>query len=118
MYVFLSVFFFQAEDGIRDGHVTGVQTCALPICSPRLRGRPPAARRGGPPAPPTGSSSEGRKEARTPCPHPYRPPLPITTASSPRMTSRPPAPADRSGIRGMSPPPTLAPSPPSSTGRT
>src|SRR5690625_1631544 len=24
--------FFQAEDGIRDGHVTGVQTCALPIC--------------------------------------------------------------------------------------
>src|SRR5690625_7777396 len=27
----LSFFFFQAEDGIRDGHVTGVQTCALPI---------------------------------------------------------------------------------------
>src|SRR5439155_15176491 len=28
--------FFQAEDGIRDGHVTGVQTCALPIsgCQP------------------------------------------------------------------------------------
>src|SRR6267143_6593617 len=26
------VFFFQAEDGIRDGTVTGVQTCALPIC--------------------------------------------------------------------------------------
>src|SRR5215510_11749653 len=25
------VFFFQAEDGIRCGHVTGVQTCALPI---------------------------------------------------------------------------------------
>src|SRR6266481_8862666 len=25
-------FFFQAEDGIRDGTVTGVQTCALPIC--------------------------------------------------------------------------------------
>src|SRR5690625_7412150 len=24
-------FFFHAEDGIRDGHVTGVQTCALPI---------------------------------------------------------------------------------------
>src|SRR5207253_8423711 len=24
-------FFFQAEDGIRAGHVTGVQTCALPI---------------------------------------------------------------------------------------
>src|SRR5207253_4789124 len=28
-----SLFFFQAEDGIRDGHVTGVQTCALPICT-------------------------------------------------------------------------------------
>src|SRR3989454_2504459 len=27
----LSVFFFQAEDGIRDYKVTGVQTCALPI---------------------------------------------------------------------------------------
>src|SRR5215510_10995628 len=27
----LLFFFFQAEDGIRDGHVTGVQTCALPI---------------------------------------------------------------------------------------
>src|SRR5690625_7588607 len=27
----MHVFFFQAEDGIRDGHVTGVQTCALPI---------------------------------------------------------------------------------------
>src|SRR5437762_4485152 len=25
-------FFFQAEDGIRDTSVTGVQTCALPIC--------------------------------------------------------------------------------------
>ena len=28
-----NVFFFQAEDGIRDRDVTGVQTCALPICS-------------------------------------------------------------------------------------
>src|SRR5256885_8019016 len=29
--VFLRFFFFQAEDGIRDYKVTGVQTCALPI---------------------------------------------------------------------------------------
>src|SRR5690606_39735180 len=29
----LLLFFFQAEDGIRDFHVTGVQTCALPICT-------------------------------------------------------------------------------------
>ena len=31
-YVVLIFFFFQAEDGIRDDLVTGVQTCALPIC--------------------------------------------------------------------------------------
>src|SRR2546430_7694852 len=30
----LSFFFFQAEDGIRDLTVTGVQTCALPISAP------------------------------------------------------------------------------------
>src|SRR5690606_41080692 len=30
-FISLSTFFFQAEDGIRDFHVTGVQTCALPI---------------------------------------------------------------------------------------
>src|SRR5690348_18438196 len=30
-WVCLFFFFFQAEDGIRDGRVTGVQTCALPI---------------------------------------------------------------------------------------
>src|SRR6266568_5277285 len=33
-------FFFQAEDGIRDGTVTGVQTCALPICLRRERQAP------------------------------------------------------------------------------
>src|SRR5438132_14058852 len=33
MYVFFFFFFFQAEDGIRDHCVTGVQTCALPISS-------------------------------------------------------------------------------------
>src|SRR5438034_11723314 len=32
-------FFFQAEDGIRDHCVTGVQTCALPICAPVWRNR-------------------------------------------------------------------------------
>src|SRR5699024_11876219 len=46
----LCVFFFQAEDGIRDRNVTGVQTCALPIsprrdhCWRRVEGNP------GPPA--------------------------------------------------------------------
>src|SRR2546430_4792097 len=32
-WVWCLVFFFQAEDGIRDLTVTGVQTCALPIYS-------------------------------------------------------------------------------------
>src|SRR5438105_9898780 len=32
------LFFFQAEDGIRDPLVTGVQTCALPISSPSASG--------------------------------------------------------------------------------
>src|SRR5579884_1746716 len=32
-------FFFQAEDGIRGGHVTEVQTCALPISPRRPRSR-------------------------------------------------------------------------------
>src|SRR5438105_15774925 len=38
---FLFFFFFQAEDGIRDPLVTGVQTCALPICG-RNRGSIPS----------------------------------------------------------------------------
>src|SRR3712207_6849975 len=48
--VLLLVFFFQAEDGIRDIGVTGVQTCALPISRwsswPRSTALPcPSARR-------------------------------------------------------------------------
>src|SRR5690606_30576081 len=31
LFICVYCFFFQAEDGIRDFHVTGVQTCALPI---------------------------------------------------------------------------------------
>src|SRR5699024_11678376 len=36
----ISLFFFQAEDGIRDRNVTGVQTCALPILKPGERMAP------------------------------------------------------------------------------
>src|SRR5439155_18995305 len=47
--------FFQAEDGIRDGHVTGVQTCALPILPGELGAggsvREVAGRDGGPSGP-------------------------------------------------------------------
>src|SRR5438046_10497787 len=39
----LSSFFFQAEDGIRDWSVTGVQTCALPIFIWRIAGSPAAS---------------------------------------------------------------------------
>src|ERR671919_2322988 len=44
--IFLFFFFFQAEDGIRDYKVTGVQTCALPISlgNFRLEGIQPAPR--------------------------------------------------------------------------
>src|SRR2546421_6615922 len=42
-FVPLSIFFFQAEDGIRDLIVTGVQTCALPI-SEALAKKVPKAR--------------------------------------------------------------------------
>src|SRR6266568_1317349 len=45
-------FFFQAEDGIRDGTVTGVQTCALPISSWRVRSSQTCPRR--PPTPGAG----------------------------------------------------------------
>src|SRR6266540_6161442 len=37
---FCFFFFFQAEDGIRDRDVTGVQTCALPICPVAVRVEP------------------------------------------------------------------------------
>src|SRR5687767_15187769 len=39
IYCIFFFFFFQAEDGIRDKLVTGVQTCALPICGPLGAGR-------------------------------------------------------------------------------
>src|SRR5256885_5483614 len=46
------VFFFQAEDGIRDYKVTGVQTCALPISTSRTWAPPPGSPRAVTPIPP------------------------------------------------------------------
>src|SRR5207253_4015138 len=66
------LFFFQAEDGIRDGHVTGVQTCALPICSrlaPVPGRRAPAAR---PARPRAGQPQSRQREARDAAPAPPR----------------------------------------------
>src|SRR5438046_8459969 len=61
---FLFFFFFQAEDGIRDWSVTGVQTCALPISARPERRR--SSRR----FPPRGGralmrSTRGSRERRT-----------------------------------------------------
>src|SRR5690606_41095754 len=53
-------FFFQAEDGIRDFHVTGVQTCALPIWSEarlnRVAPTPTTVARSAMPVPRVGAS--------------------------------------------------------------
>src|SRR2546425_12942110 len=52
------IFFFQAEDGIRDKLVTGVQTCALPICSGRAGRADHPRHRGG--RSPAGDGARGR----------------------------------------------------------
>src|SRR6266487_16841 len=54
-------FFFQAEVGIRDGRVTGVQTCALPISAPMLAAALPACASTlpGPPARALGAAAHG-----------------------------------------------------------
>src|SRR2546430_17562892 len=60
-------FFFQAEDGIRDLTVTGVQTCALPIAIPIRRRAAPGVRGGHgrrPPRPRAGPPRETRRQAR------------------------------------------------------
>src|SRR5207253_4559730 len=54
-------FFFQAEDGIRDGHVTGVQTCALPICTTARR----AGRNRSPRSLPLPSSHHASRSSRS-----------------------------------------------------
>src|SRR5690606_40495073 len=69
------LFFFQAEDGIRDFHVTGVQTCALPISwrgddggaagadpTPRDRFAPLVAAGAGPAGP--GAASRSQRSGR------------------------------------------------------
>src|SRR6266496_3394883 len=69
LYVFF--FFFQAEDGIRDLYVTGVQTCALPIWSGSPGSGSPGAEspgpgKNGPPAeqggPVTAERDRGRQD--------------------------------------------------------
>src|SRR5437867_11040870 len=68
-YVYFSFFFFQAEDGIRDRTVTGVQTCALPIwCLEEPGGRatrPPAGEAPARRTWVTGRRSEERREGKS-----------------------------------------------------
>src|SRR5215213_3259946 len=61
-----SVFFFQAEDGIRDWSVTGVQTCALPIYRQRSRmaGSDPAPGQEGARDPPERGDQQGDRRRR------------------------------------------------------
>src|SRR5690606_41122760 len=71
-FISFFVFFFQAEDGIRDFHVTGVQTCALPISAApdlfRARSSLPAECRAGSRKPSRcGSRSWGRRRSPRPC---------------------------------------------------
>src|SRR2546430_4227676 len=54
----LFFFFFQAEDGIRDLTVTGVQTCALPISSAPVAGPTVWRGRSGPRTPPGGDGGQ------------------------------------------------------------
>src|SRR5258707_15889173 len=83
-------FFFQAEDGIRDIGVTGVQTCALPICSressPRTAACPASQIRSSPAADPdTRGLMESRCKESRPLSERTNPP-----AASPALTSLPP----------------------------
>src|SRR5438034_8210700 len=57
-------FFFQAEDGIRDHCVTGVQTCALPILKPGAPAKCPSPKGGGEPR--KGHNRKGNGNARRP----------------------------------------------------
>src|SRR2546430_281721 len=77
---YVSFFFFQAEDGIRDLTVTGVQTCALPIstsrrslsnsgCSPTIYMDPSKAE---PPPPAVTSQEATPTDAATPETAPQR----------------------------------------------
>src|SRR2546429_6758668 len=58
-------FFFQAEDGIRDVAVTGVQTCALPICRVSVLRRRFALNDDRGPAPAMGRSEEHTSELQS-----------------------------------------------------
>src|SRR5258708_24359457 len=66
LVVFVFFFFFQAEDGIRDDLVTGVQTCALPISPstpPATTALPAPSPRSTPYAAPATTTTGARSDA-------------------------------------------------------
>src|SRR2546422_2073547 len=83
----LFFFFFQAEDGIRDVAVTGVQTCALPISARRRVGVA------------HGSSSSYARRARRSRRGSARQSSPRTVPRPPRSGSRAPPAPDRKSTR-------------------
>src|SRR5690606_41200941 len=81
--------FFQAEDGIRDFHVTGVQTCALPIYFRRHDSlQPRLARVLSPDASPCSAP-----------PYPYPCPGDTAPQAEPACRGRPPVPVRRQTLR-------------------
>src|SRR5699024_11356672 len=82
--------FFQAEDGIRDRNVTGVQTCALPILTPAI-----AWRRGK-------GGSRTRAASARPCAGSGRVPGGVVAASLRAVTSRR-MPTSSTGMKEASP---------------
>src|SRR6266498_5064348 len=107
------VFFFQAEDGIRDADVTGVQTCALPIsslaCVPSLTTiwqRPQIPR---PPQTESRSTPSARAASSTLVPAANAPRLPEGVKTA-RTSARPPAPAPDGWL--TAPAPSLGGGPP------
>src|SRR5437867_9697977 len=86
MYIFIFCFFFQAEDGIRDRTVTGVQTCALPISTRPQRSNlrlPDTSRFRAAPVPSRDLDVSQHKQATTCCPTTHQ-----TLATSQRSEER------------------------------
>src|SRR5258708_20640938 len=80
------IFFFQAEDGIRDDLVTGVQTCALPILPPPVAPvKPPAPL--APVAPTIPTTMPTPAPIPPPAAIPVVPPAPTPTPPTPKMRS-------------------------------
>src|SRR5690606_40797183 len=82
-------FFFQAEDGIRDFHVTGVQTCALPISGRSSSMRSAATSR------PLASSTAPNRSARSA----LAPPAPTATDTCAELKSQSPGAPPSCGTR-------------------